>query len=432
VRCSRVFAAIGLVLCAESCGGSGATIVELRVENGADVTSPQFLFLDWLDGERFLFRDRRVPEQGTLGDATPVATIRIELTGKRDGVRRAIVRGVRDGDIVSEGTTTMELGGSGPLSYSVVLSMGRRPDHDQDGVPDEIDGCPNDATASGPCPAPDGGAPDDGGVDAVGEDGGADAVGEDHPLDGGLDRPGDGGVDRPEDRPPDAPPDVGRDMGNPDVNLNVPVSDPVPFNCGTALLVSSSVNSPIDKPLRDRLLGLGCALVQTSDGTLDMGDASGKSVVVVSDNTDGSLVKANLKTVTAGVMFMRVDVLDDNALTGPTDGTDWARTSNETLLEIADPAHPLAAGLSGVVSFSMGAQQVGWGKPLPTAARVGSIVGNPNRWILFGYDTGAAMVGGFVAPGRRVGYPIHADGNAKLNGNGWALFDAAIRWLAGQ
>jgi hypothetical protein len=436
VRCFSAFAAIGLALATGACGGSGATIIELRVDNAADAPAPHHLVLDWLDGERFLFRDRRVPADGALGTATPLAKIRIELTGRRQGIRRAVVRGMdSDEMIVSEGTASMDLGGSGQIGALLILSAGRRPDRDRDAVPDEIDGCPDDASTSGPCPVADGGVDDGSPNDGVDEPtgGGGD---QRPPAEAGLDAPREGGVDRPDDTP-DAPPrdmgmDLPRDMGGGDVGLNVPVNDPVPFNCGIALLVSSSVNSAVDKLLLARLTGLGCMPAQTSDGTLDPTDANGKSVVVISDNVDGSLVKGILKSVAVPLMIMRPDVFDDHGMTGPTDGTDWARTATEALMDIADPTHPLAAGLGGTVSFHTQPWPVGWGKPELTAARVGSIVGNPNRWILFGYDAGVMMTGGFRAPARRVGYPIHADGQPKLNGNGWALFDAAIHWLTGN
>src|SRR5437868_6093230 len=106
---------------------------------------------------------------------------------------------------------------------------------------------------------------------------------------------------------------------------------------------------------------------------------------------------------------MRPDILDDNNLTGPTDGTDWARSSTEALMAIGDATHPLAAGLSGTVSFYTQAWPTGWGRCEPTAVRVGTIVGNSARCLFFAYETGAVMTGGFAAPARRLAFPVHND-----------------------
>jgi hypothetical protein len=305
------------------------------------------------------------------------------------------------------------------------------PDSDGDGVPDEIDGCPMDPGTSGPCPV-DGGALDDGGEPRdAGSDAGADAApgldtGEDGPRDAGIDQ-----ADRPDAAAVEAGPEAPRDTGG-EVPLDVPIPEPTPFDCGPALLVTASMDFALDKPLVARLMKLGCAVSQITDGTLTPAAAAGKSVVVVSDTVNGSLVKAQLRPVTVPVLLMRPDILDDNSLTGPTDGTDWARNSTEALMSIASPGHPLAAGFSGTISFFSQAWPTGWGKPEATAVVVGTIVGNPGRALLFGYEAGVAMTGGFRAPARRLAYPVHADGVARLNGNGWVLFDAAIRWATGK
>jgi hypothetical protein len=414
-----------------ACGSSDGTVLELRVDNAPGTPDPQYLMLDWLDGSSPIMTGQRVPSKGILGTGSPLARIRIEITSRGDGIRRAVVRGFVGEEIVSEGTMRRELPDAAHIDATVLLEMGRRPDRDRDNVPDAIDGCPDDPALTGPCPAIDA-APPEGGISP--EDGGPPP--EDRPappVEAGVDGVRDAGPDRPEDRPDappvDAGPEAPRDAGG---DVDIPVNAPVPFPCGAALLVTSSVGTPLDRPIVTRLTQLGCTVAQISDGTLAAGDATGKTVVVVSDTVDGSLVRTKLRMVTAGLLIMRPDVQDDNGMTGPGDGTDWARNSTEALMIINDPAHPLAAGLSGTIPFVTQAWPIGWGRCEPTAAKVGTIVGNPARCLIYGYETGTPMTGGFAAPGRRVGFPIHADGVAKLNGNGWALFDAAVRWGSGH
>jgi hypothetical protein len=316
----------------------------------------------------------------------------------------------------------------------LILNAGELPDRDMDGAPDEIDGCPDDKTETGPCPGPDGGPAPDGPPE-----GDAEPPRPDGPQpDGGVDAPRDGGVDLPPDGapppPPDAPPsvDMGRDLPEGEVPLDVPVMPPTAFPCGSVLFVTSSVGTANDKLLVTRLTGLGCTVNQQSDGTLAASQATGKALAVVSDTTDATIVKAQLRAVAVPLLILKPDLLDDNSFTGGVDGTDWARSSTEALVQIGDPPHPAAGGLTGVVSINSAPFAVGWGKPDLAGSAVAFIVGNPARAVLLAYERDTAMAGGFRAPARRAAYLIHADGPPKLNGNGWVLFDATVRWLTGH
>ena len=75
-----------------------------------------------------------------------------------------LVRGFHDTDVVGEGTTRVTLKPSTQVKATVIVSGGRLPDGDSDGVPDEIDNCPDYINATqGPCNV-------DGGVDAAAGD----------------------------------------------------------------------------------------------------------------------------------------------------------------------------------------------------------------------------------------------------------------------
>lgn len=432
MRSFTFWSAIALALCLSACGGSDATTVELRVDSAGDAPAPRFLTLGWLDEKGFLFRDRRIPDDGFLGQASPLAKIRIDVTGT--GMRRAVVRGWVDEDVVSEGTATMMVAHGGINPASLILNAGQLPDRDMDGAPDEIDGCPDDGQETGPCPGADGGAPPDGPPDV------APPPPDGPPADGGVDAPppSDGGVDGPPDGPPppppDAPPgvDAGRDLPAGEVPLDVPVMQPTAFPCGTILFVTSSVNTANDRLLVARLTGLGCTVNQQSDGTLAASQANGKTLAVVSDTTDAALVKNVLRGVAVPLLILKPELLDDNSFTAGVDGTDWARSSTEALVQIGDPPHPAAGGLTGVVSINTMPFAVGWGKPEPTGTAVAFLVGNPSRAVLLAYERDTQMSGGFRAPARRAAYLIHLDGPPKLNGNGWVLFDATVRWLTGH
>jgi RHS repeat-associated protein len=87
----------------------------------------------------------------------------------------------------------------------------------------------------------------------------------------------------------------------------------------------------------------------------------------------------------------------------------------------------LSAGLSGTKTVTTSGQTFAWGTPAAGAIKAASIVGQATRSTSFGYDTGVAMASG-NAPARRVGLFVHALVPNSLNADGWALFDAGVRW----
>ena len=59
---------------------------------------------------------------------------------------------------------------------------------------------------------------------------------------------------------------------------------------------------------------------------------------------------------------------------------------------------------------------------------VASLVGQPNRLTIFGYDAGALMAAGMTAPARRVGSFVRYARNAAFTDDGMSLFEAAVKW----
>ena len=115
----------------------------------------------------------------------------------------------------------------------------------------------------------------------------------------------------------------------------------------------------------------------------------------------------------------------DNLGIGQPQGTSVA--SGETNLQIrAD--HPLAAGRRGEITVTSQRRPFALGVPVPAAIRVATIVEETNEVLIFGLEKGAEARFG-PSPARRVGWFAQEATYLSLNENGWALFDAAVRWL---
>ncbi len=116
-------------------------------------------------------------------------------------------------------------------------------------------------------------------------------------------------------------------------------------------------------------------------------------------------------------------------------GTNQGNTGadqNALVVSAAGATHPLGAGFAaGSVTTSSSATVThGWGKPTANAVVAATITGDTTKAAIYGYDTGAAMQGGYTAPARRVAFHLYNGSSSVLNDNSVALFDAVIAWAA--
>ncbi|HUA99924.1 MAG TPA: hypothetical protein VMA34_16440 [Terracidiphilus sp.] len=102
----------------------------------------------------------------------------------------------------------------------------------------------------------------------------------------------------------------------------------------------------------------------------------------------------------------------------------------EAYLKIVGAWHPMAAGLPpGPVQVLKEPGMMKWAIPEPSAVAIASLPGEAEQKAIFDYEKGAAMYGGFIAPGRREIFPLDNEAFDDLTPQGLALFDAAVEWL---
>jgi hypothetical protein len=112
-------------------------------------------------------------------------------------------------------------------------------------------------------------------------------------------------------------------------------------------------------------------------------------------------------------------------------GTMHNTPNDQTRITIVNPMHPLAAGLMGDVQvFPSNSRLVNTSDLGPEAVVIATTLGTttpPNSPCIFYYEKGAAMLNGFKAPGKRMGFFWHrptvgTDGAKKL-------LHAAVDWM---
>lgn len=198
------------------------------------------------------------------------------------------------------------------------------------------------------------------------------------------------------------------------------------------LVVGSTTLNTGDNAAKTRLQNLGFTVTVKAAGSnqnqaIKTSDADGKTLVLISSTVIPANVTNKFRNVAVPVLLWEFDILDDMGMTGLVSGTDFGTTTNQNNLAITTPSHSMAAGLSGTPVVTTSASTFTWGKPNTNALKIASLSSDATKFLIFGYDTKAAMPG-LEAPARRVSLFLSDTTAANLNSDGGALFDAAVRW----
>ena len=205
---------------------------------------------------------------------------------------------------------------------------------------------------------------------------------------------------------------------------------PPSCNKKALLVISSSGLNTSDAAIRSRLQSLGYNVQVKKDKEVKTSDANDKGLVLISSTINSSYVGTKFRDVAVPVIVWEGWLMDDMRMTGLTTYTHYGATDKVRNMRISNSSHPIAQGASGEITVFSSNQIATWGRPGNGATKIGHIPGQPDRAMIFTYDTGAAMVG-MNAPARRVGFFLHNVSATKLNNLGWALFDRTVQWASG-
>jgi hypothetical protein len=184
---------------------------------------------------------------------------------------------------------------------------------------------------------------------------------------------------------------------------------------------------PGDMKVRQRLEAK-MFMVTLGDDDNANADGRGMGMVVISNSVRSSKVAGRFRDVPIPVICMEAFVFKDMRMTSTMQATDFD-DETATQITITRPGHMLAAGLMGTVTVAMAAQPMSWGKPGAGAETVATVANQAAHAAIFGYPTGAMMVGQ-SAPARRVGLFASEPVAARLTADGEKLLDAAIDWAS--
>jgi hypothetical protein len=251
-------------------------------------------------------------------------------------------------------------------------------------------------------------------------------------ADGGADRPSPTsdvapGRDLP---PPTTPPVDGPPVALPPDAPPPPPPD-TPSGAQVLLLVGDTTLSAGDRALSNRLAGLGfrvqAKLVDTdAQATEAAAMAPGFQLVVLSSSLrQGTGLPVQFRPLAVPLLCSKVEFSDRLGMSIPGES---AVASGETELQIRRPEHPMAAGRRGVIPVTTQERPFGLVEPVSDGLVIATIAEEPDEALIFALEKGASDRFGTVGA-RRVGWFAQESTYLSLNDAGWALFDAAIRWV---
>ncbi len=356
------------------------------------------------------------PSGATSASASASASSAGPTTAGSDDTTSGVVSAT--GDDASTGTDATDTGmdsgdssaGTGATSNGMTAVFCTDGDSDGFGDPtDCVDADPNDPPP-GTVPMADATDCDDGDPDTF-----PGAAPNDDPLACMNDDDGDDWGDW------DAGPGVvaGADCDDTDVGIE---------RCALLVTNDGTADHPLDQGMVGALGNQNLTVLLGEDVVATPADAGPASIVVLSETALSTEVGATWRDLTKPVIVLEALVWDDMEM------SDAGTAVIDPVAQIVDDAHPIAAGLSGIIQLMIVDPGSGIFHVDPPAAAqivVGRVL-NPAQIVVYAFETGDAMLGGFVAPAPRVGFGVDVDGgvgdNGQLAADGLAMFEAAVAW----
>ncbi|MFC1511814.1 hypothetical protein ACFL5H_01300 [Candidatus Latescibacterota bacterium] len=190
-------------------------------------------------------------------------------------------------------------------------------------------------------------------------------------------------------------------------------------------------------------------MTDTTAAPVMLAAADAADLVIMCESLISGAILTKLYTTATPVLSMENFLQDDFGLVNPESrrvdpglpsdedslGTlpGYGVLPEETTLNIVNPSHPLAAGLSGSVQVYRFAREMNWGQDtVPSAEVIATLPNFPNSKAIYLVRKGAPLFGGTPAPGLRVQYYIENNNQTGtinlMTHDGYRLFDAAINY----
>ncbi|WP_424315794.1 putative Ig domain-containing protein [Haloferula sp.] len=216
-------------------------------------------------------------------------------------------------------------------------------------------------------------------------------------------------------------------MGSTSTDVAISVSG-VPIG-DVLLVVGSTILNPGDAALRDWFEGQGFVVTLKSFSGVQLADAAGMDLVFITATGSSGDLGGRLSDASVPTIVCEPYIYDDMGLTAVGNNVQLGVSFGESQLEIVNPTHPIAAGLSGVVTVvSDGSGFFTWGLPGAGGTSIAALSSNGSQSAIFAYEAGSTLANSQVAPDRRVGLFMGDLSGANLTSDGLQLLSASVVW----
>lgn len=191
------------------------------------------------------------------------------------------------------------------------------------------------------------------------------------------------------------------------------------------MVAAPGAPTPVETQMRLRLEARGFAVRFIADNA-PAAEASDAGLLLISATVHSPSLTIGFHTLAKPIIAMKASLFDELGMTGAVRGADSGEDTGAEV-RITDAAHPLAAGLSGLVRIVPAPAAVTWGRPPPGAAKIAVMGLEPTKVALFAFERGTMMLDR-VAPARRVGFFATDRSGVSGTNEAMRLFDAAVDW----
>ncbi|KRF06850.1 hypothetical protein ASG89_18555 [Paenibacillus sp. Soil766] len=176
----------------------------------------------------------------------------------------------------------------------------------------------------------------------------------------------------------------------------------------------------------------GYEVTTIADKEVSPEKAKGFTLIYVSESVNSGKIRDNFLKSGVPVIYAEPQSTSDTGMTvtegyGKLDAGNVAKT-----IQMKDSKHQLAAGLQNLVDVYKANGKMGYATPGAEAIVVATVPNDEEKATIFAYEKGVKNAKGDPVLVREVFFYLFNGEEINQTDDGWKLFDAAIKWAAGN
>ena len=199
-----------------------------------------------------------------------------------------------------------------------------------------------------------------------------------------------------------------------------------PVAADTIIMISADEPpGAADQAVIDHVAALGFDVVSHASGEAQPVDVSGAVAVIIGEALGSGSITDAYKDTSIPVIITEAYILDDMQFAT---GDAVFNAEADNLIDIVDPSHPIAGGLSGQVQIASEVAAICSTTEAQGATSVIATTVVSGDISLAAYEAGAMGLDNVPVPARRVFTFHHAELIPVMNDDGWGFLERSVLW----